>query len=373
MNRLALGALLLLGGLSFASAQEETVPAPARPEKPAGQEKPAESDKSAQQKGQDFELPAEGTVAVAEKVLVVSRGKDQLPLTVPVSERLVYDVVLDIALIGRTRVGTLLLSSGVEPFRAGLPKPGQVIEASSKRAGWVRANAKGGYLGYSLEHVIEARLLPQDWPNVIVRNVQSGSENRRHELMYGKRQGTPTLWYRRNRHCRGCERHEHFIEGGLTLSSPEHCKRCKRGEHRVWQSPELHSIPEGSVDMLSAIHLARTLVLSDQEAVTLPLLDKERWWDLTLAKGELATIKVPAGEFLARAIKLTPKPPEGEEREERFKGLFGIHGSLSVWLEERTGVPVQIEGLVPLGPLNLDISVELREALGVSEEFTPAK
>ena len=248
-----------------------------------------------------------------------------------------------------------------------------MIEASSKRAGWVRANAKGGYLGYSLEHVIESRLLPQEWPKVIVRNVQSGSENRRHELMYGTRQGAPTVWYRRNQHCNGCERQEHFIEGGLTLSSPQHCKRCKRGEHRVWSAPALHPIPEGSVDMLSAIHLARTLVLSDQESVQVPLLDKARWWDLSLAKGELATIEVPAGDFLARAIKLTPKAPEGEEREERFKGLFGIHGSLSVWLEERTGVPVQIEGLVPLGPLNLDISVELREAHGVSAAFTPSK
>ncbi len=347
----SIAAALLLAGPALAALQDGTQPVP----------------RSAPLQG------GGGVVAAPQQALRVDRGEGRLPITVPVDEHLVYDVVLDVALIGRTRVGSMVLSSGVEPFRSGLPKPGQPVEASSKRAGWVRATAKGGYLGYSLQHVIEARMLPQDWPAVIVRDVQSGSENRRRELMYGLREDTPTLWYRRNRHCKNCERDEHFIEGGLTRRPPHHCEGCKRGEHRVWDSPSLGAIPEGAVDMISAIHLARSLVLSDVDQVTLPLLDKSRWWDLTLSKGEVQTLKVPSGTYTARAIKLSPVPPTGEEREERFKGLFGIHGSLSVWLEESTGVPVQIEGLVPLGPMNLDVSVELREVKGAPPGFTPAK
>lgn len=362
-----LAATILIAGTALAVPQDEgNEPDPAVPEastpasqSPAGQE-PAE-------------LNAASVVSVPQQPLRIDRGDERLAISVPVEEHLVYDVVLDVALIGRTRVGSMVLSSGVESFRSGLPKPGQPVEASAKRAGWVRATAKGGYLGYSLQHVIEARMLPQDWPRVIVRDVQSGSENRRRELMYGIRQETPTLWYRRNRHCKGCKRDEHYIEGGLTRRAPHHCAKCKRGEHRVWDAPTLGAIPEGAVDMISAIHLARSLVLSDREEITLPLLDKDRWWDLTMSKGAVETFEVPAGTYTARAIKLSPNPPTGEEREERFKGLFGIHGTLSVWLEEDTGVPVQIEGLVPLGPMTLDVSVELRESKGAPPGFTPAK
>ncbi|MFT7680351.1 MAG: hypothetical protein ACI8QC_004357 [Planctomycetota bacterium] len=344
-------AALLLAGSSSALAQEGTTEASAPLEPQA----------------------SDDTIAAKNPDLVVARGKDRLPLVIPANEKLIYDIVLDVALIGRTRVGSLVLSSGVEAFREGLPRAGQPVEASTRRAGWTRAVAKGGYLGYSMEHTIESRLLPQEWPAVIVRNTQSGTESRSHHIMYGRRNGQDTLWYRRTHHCKGCDREEHFLEGGLTRRDPYHCPKCKRGEHRIWASPSLKTVPGGAVDMLTAIHLARSLVLSESEQVGAPLLDKSCWWDLTLSRGDLQVIKVPAGEFRAQAIKLAPGTPEGEERTERFKGLFGIHGTLSIWLDTATGVPLRIEGIVPLGPLDLDVSVELRNSSGVPAGFLKAK
>lgn len=342
---------LLLSGSAAALAQDGASEASAKVEQEAGG----------------------GTVAAKIPDLVVARGGERLPLVIPAGEHLLYDIILDVALIGRTRVGSLVLSSGVEPFREGLPRAGQPVETSTRSAGWTRAVATGGYLGYSIKHTIESRLLPQEWPAVIVRNTQSGSESRSHHLMYGRRNGQETLWYRRNHHCNGCDRVEHFLEGGLTRRDPYHCHKCKRGEHRIWASPSLKTVPGGAVDMLTAIHLARSLVLSERETVGAPLLDKHRWWDLTLSKGDVAMVSVPAGEFRAQAIKLSPSTPEGEQRTERFKGLFGIHGTLSIWLDTATGVPVRIEGIVPLGPLELDVSVELRESSGVPAGFMQAK
>jgi hypothetical protein len=59
--------------------------------------------------------------------------------------------------------------------------------------------------------------------------------------------------------------------------------------------------------------------------------------------------------------------PSGKS--EKFKGLFGIHGSLSIWLEKETGVPVSIEGILPAGPLNVGINLRLKGFRGTPEGF----
>ena len=54
-------------------------------------------------------------------------------------------------------------------------------------------------------------------------------------------------------------------------------------------------------------------------------------------------------------------------------GLFGIHGSLSFWLEENSGVPVSIEGTVPIGPLNLVATIRLKRYSGTPKNFSAVK
>ncbi|MBL4770698.1 MAG: DUF3108 domain-containing protein [Planctomycetes bacterium] len=177
-------------------------------------------------------------------------------------------------------------------------------------------------------------------------------------------------WYRRDRHCRGCERREHFRKPRL-LGSEYHCKGCKIGEHRDWDAPKMQSIPEGALDMLSSIFVARELVINQGEPINFPLLDKDSWWDLSMTLGRHANIKTPAGVYACQAVKLDPKTPKGVKKRKDFKGLFGIHGTLSIWLDRATGVPVKIEGVVPLGPLDLDVSINLQSASGAPKGFEP--
>jgi len=130
-------------------------------------------------------------------------------------------------------------------------------------------------------------------------------------------------------------------------------------------------IPAGALDMISSIFLARELVRTQGPAVDFPLLDKDGWWDLTMVLGDRAQIKVPAGTFACQAVKLDPKPPANSDNRKEFKGLFGIHGTLSIWLHEGTGVPVKIEGIVPLGPLNLDVAIVLANFTDTEKAFAP--
>jgi hypothetical protein len=131
----------------------------------------------------------------------------------------------------------------------------------------------------------------------------------------------------------------------------------------------MQAIPEGALDMLSSIFVARELVVRQAGPVAYPLLDKDSWWDLSMTLGDEANIRTPMGKYACQAVKLDPRIPEGEEERKDFKGLFGIHGTLSIWLHKATGVPVKIEGIVPLGPLDLDVAIILQSSHGAPEEF----
>ena len=341
------------------SAQQAPTPAPTQESKAVGQDaQPSESEGKA---------PAQNA---GTGDLVVPSEHHKVAIRIPEKERLAFVVQLNMAVIGRMQVGSFVMNSRTEAYRSGLPKPGESpSKEPKKRKGFISAQARGGYMGYTLKHSIDARILPQKWPRVIVRDYQTGSENRRREVMYGERQGKAMSWYRRDRHCRTCDRKEHYVKN--LFSDEHHCKGCKRGEHRDWDAPKMQQVPPGALDMISAIFLARELVRTQTASVQFPLLDKDGWWNMTMVLGERANIETPAGTFACQAVKLDPQPPKGKESKKEFKGLFGIHGTLSIWLHAKTGVPVKIEGLVPVGPIDLDVAIVLAQYSDTHKAFQP--
>ena len=200
----------------------------------------------------------------------------------------------------------MVLSSGVERYVSGLPsraasqsKPGEL------ETGWIQSHASGSYAGYHLDHELRARLLPQTWPRVFYTDTQSGSENRRRELKLGVFDGSPTATYRSDGHCKGCQNREHFVESTWMWGKPYHCEKCKIALHRVWKEPLHRGVPAGTVDMLSAVYTARSLVREGGSATTFTLIDKQKLWQVHLARGKRRRISTPAGDFDAQEIKLS--------------------------------------------------------------------
>lgn len=308
-----------------------------------------------------------GTPSADDEAGVLFDRGEELGFVIPPDEELDFQVILDVAVVGETGIGQFRLSAGVEEQRAGLgaAQPGQL---SGRRVGLIRGQAVGAALNYELDHLIEARVLPQAWPRVIYRDTQRGSENRKRELMYGMREDTPTSWARHDGHCGRCKREEHMLEGSWPFSSKHHCKGCKRAEHRVWRKPKLQEVPEGAVDMLSAIFLARELVRTGLDELSFPLLDRDTYWEVTMTRARTRNIETPAGTFRCVEVKLDPKLPK-EKKEGRFRGLFGIHGSLSIWLHATTGVPVELGGTIPAGIMDVDVALRLSQFRGTPAGF----
>ena len=102
------------------------------------------------------------------------------------------------------------------------------------------------------------------------------------------------------------------------------------------------------------------------------MIDRRQLWRMRARRGEQKRIETPAGTFDAVEVKLEPLPWPGEERDEdgdrvKFKGLFGIEGTIHIWMDKRSGTPIRIEGEVPAGLVDIDLVLEL-----VSYKGTPA-
>jgi hypothetical protein len=331
--------------------------------------------------------PAVAPPARDDGWVTVDRGERFDALRIPRDERLEFEVSVD-TFLGDISAGKVTLSSGTEPYNAGLPfagapgesgspkapgAPGSAPKANPQLVGWIKSVAEGSYLGYTLHHELEARHLPQAWPSTIYTDRQSGSENRQRELKIGLLEGKPTLVYRSDGHCNGCSNPQHFIESAWVWGKPHHCPKCKRAEHRVWDPPETRAIPPGTVDLLTAVYLARELVHEGRTSSTFPVLDRLRLWNVTVQRGETKSIEVPSGTFRCSSVQLkTAVPPTETPDKDGFSGLFGIRGTIKIWFEEKTGVPVMISGELPVPVIkHLDVNVKLAAHHGTPPEFQP--
>lgn len=354
----------------------------------------------AQEKPQAPASQADGAPARDDGWVTVDRGEGFDPLRIPRDERLEFEVSVD-TFLGDISAGKVALSSGTEPYNPGLPfagassrggdpsgtsaapsaadKPGAGTRrdggagGDAQIVGWIRSVAEGSYLGYTLHHELEARHLPQAWPSAIYTDRQSGTENRQRELKLGLLDGKPTEVYRSDGHCKGCSNPQHFVESAWLWGKPYHCSKCKRAEHRVWDPPEKREMPPGTVDLLTAVYLARDLVREGRASSTFPVLDRMKLWDVTVERGKTKSVDVPSGTFRCVSVQLKTAVPPGEKVDkDGFSGLFGIRGTIQIWMDEKSGVPVLIAGELPVPVIkHLEVNVRLAAHHGTPPEFKP--
>lgn len=303
--------------------------------------------------------------------LVISRGEGRVPLVIPRKEKLVFNVSLDLGILGRLKVGEVAIFSRVDPFHT---FGEQLAEGPPLERATVTAIAVGQYAVYSVRDELSTQIMPQDWPRYIYSKVQTGSENRKRELNIGVKDGVPTASYRSDTHCDDCALESHQVSSKLPWRSKHHCKDCDAAKHRVWRKFRTKEIKPGALDMLSATMIARAMVaLPESKGIEeVSVLSKLQVWDITLSRGQTKTQEVRAGKFKTVLVMLDAKPPEEEEdKDHKFSGLFGIHGTISMWFDAATGVPILIAGSVPAGPLTLQVRIELASYSGAPEGFAP--
>lgn len=306
--------------------------------------------------------------------LRIDRGAGQVPLLIPRDEELLFEVEIDLGPLGDPTVGRVTLSSGADPYVEGLPSARGGAKKSGREVGWIKSRAQGRHLSYELDHELYVRHLPQVMPHILLTDTQRGSENRRRKLKVGLVDGVLTAVHDHDGHCKGCDNPEHFVESRWLWGKPSHCEKCKSMAHREWKPSQSRAVPEGTLDMLSAVYLARSMINTGQSSTVFPLIDKQKLWNVALERGRRKLVRVPAGRFDCVEVQLKTSRPAGEPSDdEGFQGLFGIHGTIQIWFEATTGVPVLISGTLPVPILgDLDVRVQLKKATGAPSAFKPA-
>lgn len=281
--------------------------------------------------------------------LIYEPGAGQPAIRFPRAETLRYKAYVGVAFLS-TSVGSVTQTTTVEEQRP-LLLLGETGSSGEKVC--VRLHASGGNLLYTVESTIESCILPQEWPRVLYRTQNDGTEKRRREILLGRRDGVCSSSYR----------------GDTKKGAPEGL--------RIWREARLRTVPEGTLDMASAVFMARTLIREDKDKITFPLLENERVWQLSLRRGERRNMETEAGTFAVVEVVMEPEAYPGEAQDEKplekFEGLFGIHGAMHLWVEEHSGIVVRIQGDLPVGPVTLAVDVVLESYAGTAGDFAPVK
>jgi uncharacterized protein DUF3108 len=218
-------------------------------------------------------------------------------------------------------------------------------------------HAQGSALAgmYEFESTLESHIQPKEWPRVTFLSTSTSSQTRRRVVLLGTKDGKPVSSYR----------------GDTKKGAP--------AGSRVWREQKERPIPPGSLDMITAVFQTRNLVREGKQTLTFPLIDKDRVWKLTLRRGEERRMETQDGVFFdVVEVVLEPVPYEGEsfaEKAEQFEGVFGIKGSIHLWVERKTGIAVRIQGELPVGSgegiFQLGIDVLLDSWSGTPPDFVP--
>lgn len=309
---------------------------------------------------QDAAEPARPEEAAAvEPPFLIPRGEGELPLQVPRGEELIFRARIRLGPVD-TKVGTISLASGVEPYRESLLFGGS--GGGDKHTAWVRARAEGEHTFYSMDSLIESRFQPQAWPALVHTFTQKGTEQRRREILIGVKDGKSVRTYR-----------------------SDTSKGAPPGT-RIWRSPETAPCPLTALDSITAVYLLRSMLEASLDETHFPMIDKQRLWWVHAKVGEAEKIETHTGTFLARPVKLAstkidPKNYEADiaalgkpdAPDPEFEGPFGIRGDIRLWVEATSGVPIWIEGDLPLGFLTLGLDIRLERYRGTPASFRPVE
>lgn len=229
------------------------------------------------------------------------------------------------------------------------------------------AVGRGGALGYFVQTTIRSRFRVTDLTPLGYEYRQTGTDPKVYALDFSEGR----VVYRKLKHCNvaGCEESEHqltreerawFIGPKRTVT--EHCDdhdECANRCHYFWLQRDDQEVEPATYDMLCAVYVARTLGLQPGgEAHDIRVTNRHDVWDVKITPHQVERVEVPEGVHDALLVTLEPRPVAGKEVREEFRGLFGLHGGLKIWLDSASGIPVKIQGVIPFG-VDLNAQIEL--------------
>ena len=229
----------------------------------------------------------------------------------------------------------------------------------------LHGRGKGERFGYEIDQKIISVLAQDGVRPESFLNTQRGSEHHTKKLIFQD----DKIQYLKRSHCReqDCKEKKHLVlevawKGPIPWGTEKsHCyeKECSNTDHEVWFERKMHEVDEPYVDLLTAIYITRTATFpASGDPLIIPVVNDDSRWLVIVQPMGRQKLKVIEGEYDSIELSLTPVAADGDKKK-RFQGLFGIHGTLRVWIDIATGKPLLIEGTLPISILDLKARIEL--------------
>lgn len=130
-----------------------------------------------------------------------------------------------------------------------------------------------------------------------------------------------------------------------------------------WEKGSTFPIHDMVNDILFTLYFARDIGDEVGKSEHYWFVEKSYVWKTVVTvSGEKRLDLGRAGEFDALKVTIEPDYSAQPEKGEKFAGLFGVEGSLEVWVDRKTRIPLIVRGRVPFAyVLRPTVSVILQD------------
>jgi hypothetical protein len=202
------------------------------------------------------------------------------------------------------------------------------------------ARALGRYVIYTLDIRLSSIVDAASLKSLLFQRREVGSEKREYQIIFDR--NALRAVYRRK---------------------PGRFTSVEAMDKTPWENRSTFPIRPEVNDILYTLYLARDIGDAVGAKKNYWLVEKTHIWKTTVtATGEKRLDLGRAGTFDALKIAIEPDYTGERELKEKFSGLFGVEGSLEVWVDKKTRIPLIVRGQVPFAYiLRPTISVILQD------------
>jgi hypothetical protein len=189
----------------------------------------------------------------------------------------------------------------------------------------IDARALGRYLVYTLDIRLSSLVDALSLRSLEFRRREVGTERREYKVIFDRKGGEAL--YRRK---------------------PGKFASVKEMDAAPWETRSTFAINDRVNDILYTLYFARDIGDKVGNKKNYWFVEKTHIWKaLVTITGEESLTLARVGAFDALKVAIEPDYSEEKELGEKFQGLFGVEGTLEVWVDKSTRIPLIVKGRIP--------------------------
>lgn len=187
------------------------------------------------------------------------------------------------------------------------------------------ARASGHYVIYTLDIMLSSIVDAASLRSLVFRRREVGSEVREYQVVFDRK--AQKAVYRRK---------------------PGRFTSVEKMDAAPWENRSTFTVGPDVNDILYTLYFARDIGDRVGNKKHYWFVEKTKIWKTGVAiTGEERLDLGRAGRFDALKVAIEPDYADDPETGEKFSGLFGVTGTLEVWVDKKTRIPLIVRGRVP--------------------------